>query len=419
MQTQILGLVTPIMALFFAATFVVLWRVGRLKRHVLGFGLAYAFSAIGFLITHFFPADGFYLFHMTQLFYTMGSIALLASVCERAGQKLHLTSFAAVYVVSALVLALAVNLSNDVGPRLVIVNMGYGVMFIIGMTALLTARRRNVIDVAIIAVIAFQAADFLVRPSITLMFERSIPAEAYRESIYYSLIGLVLGVKGVVTAMVLIGASIAEWTTALRESSERDGLTGLYNRGSFEQSMRNLLPRAQTEGRALSLVVADIDHFKQVNDIWGHQAGDQALGNFGALISKMVRGCDKAGRIGGEEFCIAVWNCENDPAHRLAERIRQGFASLQHSDLGEDIRLTASFGLATAREGETYKQLFARADEALYRAKSRGRDRVENAEEQRLDDSFSEPQSKLVALNPSWPDPKRASVPRVSHRDNG
>lgn len=398
MQTQILGLVTPLMALFFAATFVVLWRVGRMRRHVLGFGIAYALSAVGFLITHFLPADAFYVFHTTQLFYTLATIVMLASVCERAGQRLHLGSFAVVYVVSALALAVAVGFSGDVGPRLIIVNTGYGVMFAMGVATLLAARRRNVIDVAIIGVMAFQAADFLIRPNLTLMFERSIPAEVYRDSIYYSLIGLVLGVKGVTTAMVLIGATIAEWTTALRESGARDALTGLRNRGSFEEAMRGLMARAQAERRPLSLVVADIDHFKQVNDIWGHQAGDQAISGFGKLVAKMIRGSDTAGRVGGEEFCIALWNCENVPAHRLAERIRQAFAGLQHAGLNDDIRLTASFGVATARDGETYMQLFARADEALYRAKSKGRDRVENAEDRRAEEAARAPNPEPVEL---------------------
>ncbi len=326
-------------------------------------------------------ADAFYLFHTTQFFYALSSTLILAAVCERAGQRLHLVSFAVVYLITALVMGLMVNLSDDVGPRLVIVNMGYGVMFAMGVTTLLTAKRRDAVDIAIIAVMAFQAADFFIRPSLTLLFEKSIPAEVYRDSIYYSLIGLVLGIKGVSMAMVLIGATIAEWTTALRESSERDALSGLRNRGSFEEAMRKLLPRAQAEGRQLSLVVADIDHFKKVNDIWGPQAGDQAISGIGELIAKTIRGCDTAGRIGGEEFCIAVWNCPNDPAYRLADRIRHAFSRLEHSGLSDDIRLTASFGVATAHDGETYEDLFARADAALYKAKSNGRNRVENAEE--------------------------------------
>ncbi|WP_427965288.1 GGDEF domain-containing protein [Altererythrobacter sp.] len=398
MQTQILGLLAPLMALSFAATFAVLWKAGRLRRHVLGYAIAYLLSALGFLFTHLLPADTFYVFHTTQVFYSLASVVMLASVCERAGQRLHLWSMAVIYLISALVLALAVHLSSDVAPRLVIVNIGYGVMFAMGVTTLLTARRRTLIDMGIIAIIAYQALDFLARPTVSLLFERSIPAEVYRDSIYYSLIGLALGVKGVSLALVLIGASIAEWTTELRESSERDALTGLRNRGSFEQVMRSLLTRAQIEGRSLSLVVADIDHFKQVNDIWGHQAGDQAISGFGELIGNMVRGCDTAGRIGGEEFCIAVWNCDNEPAHRLAERIRLAFAGLKHSGLNDDIRLTASFGVATAHKGETYEQLFARADEALYRAKSGGRNCVENAEERRRKEVSSDPVPELIDL---------------------
>ena len=402
MQTQILGLITPLMALIFAATFAVFWRMGRMKRHVLGFAISSALFTLGFLATHFLPRDAFYVFHTTQALYSLGTTIFVASVCERAGQRIHLGSFAVVYVISALVLGLMVSLSDDVGPRLVFVNMGYGAMFIMGVTTLLMAPRRNLIDVAIIAVMALQAADFFIRPVMTLMFEQSISAHIYRDSIYYSLIGLVLGVKSIATAMVLMGATIAEWTTVLRESSERDALSGLRNRGAFEDSMRSLLPRAQTEGRPLSLVVVDIDHFKKVNDIWGHQAGDQAIAGIGKLIQKMVRGCDTAGRIGGEEFCIAIWNCPNNAAEQLADRIRQAFEGLQHAGLSNDVRLTASFGVATARDGETNEQMFGRADAALYRAKSSGRNRVENAEERHLEverppeEATPEPKSELI-----------------------
>ena len=378
MQTQILGLITPLMSLFFAATFVVMWRVGGLKRHVLGFAIGFVASAIAYLITHFTPTDAFYVWHTTQFFYTIACTFLIGSICERAGLRLHLGSMLFVYLLSALMLGVAMSVSTDVASRLVIVNMGYGVMFAMGVTTLLTARRRDIVDYAMIAVMAFQAADFLIRPTMTLLFEQSIPAAVYRESVYYSLIGLVLGVKGVSMAMVFIGATVAEWTKSLRDSSAHDDLTGLLNRGAFEDAMRGLMLRAQAERRPLSLVVADIDHFKQVNDIWGHQAGDNAISGFGELIQNTVRGCDVGGRIGGEEFCIAVWNCENEPAAGLAERIRKAFAQLEHSGLNDDVRLTASFGVATAQEEESYRALFARADSALYKAKSNGRNCVEN-----------------------------------------
>lgn len=380
MQTQILGLLTPLMALLFALTFAVFWRAGRMKRHVLGFALGYLAFATGFLVTHFLPGDAFYTFHTTQAFYTLGVTLFLGSLCERVGQRLPLATIAVIYAISAVVLALALGFTSDAGPALILVNIGYGAMYVVGLTKLTSAQRRDWTDLTIIGLVAFSATDFFVRPTLSVMFEQTIPAGQYQQSIYYSVIGLVLGVKSIAGAMIMIGATIVELTTNMREDSERDPLTGLNNRGAFEEKMNALLPRAQIEGRPVSLVVADIDHFKQVNDIWGHQAGDHAISGFGELIERMIRGCDTAGRIGGEEFCIAVWNCPNDPAERLAERIRQAFARLQHEGLNDDIRLTASFGVATAQEGETYEQLFSRADAALYRAKSSGRNRVENAE---------------------------------------
>ena len=380
MQTLIVGLLTPLMGLLFAVAFALFWKLGGMRRHVLGFAIGYTFFSLGYLATHILPHDAFYLFHTTQFLYSIAVVAMVASICERVGQNINIALLLGMYAVSAVVLALAVAVTNDDAPRLIIVNTGYGAMYVVCLTTILMVPRRGLVDMTIIAVVALGAIDFLVRPNLTLMYQSSIPEEAYRESFYYSIISLVLGVKSVLGAMVLMGATIAEWTTSLRESSEEDPLTGLHNRAAFEEVMETDIPKAQAEGRPFSLVVADIDHFKQVNDIWGHQAGDKAISSFGKLIGEMVRGCDTAGRVGGEEFCIAVTNCPNAPAERLAERIRQAFAQLSHEGLSNDIRLTASFGVATAQEGETYERLFARADEALYKAKSNGRNRVENAE---------------------------------------
>ena len=380
MQAQILGLLTPVMALLFAATFVTLWRVGRLKRYVLGFGIGYLFFAVGYILTHFLPGDAFYTFHVTQVFYTIGVIFFARSTSERVGQQIHMPTLVGIYVINAIVLAIAVIATDDAGPRLILINIGYGAMFLVNLVTLLQSRRRDWLDIAIIAITAVNIADFFIRPTMSVMYEQYVPAGTYQQSIYYSVIGLVLGVKSIAGAVIMIGATIAEWTTRVRRSGECDPLTGMRNRGAFEDAIGAMLPRARDENRAVSLVIADIDHFKQVNDIWGHQTGDAAITGFARLIDKTVRDCDVTGRIGGEEFCIAVWNCENGAAERLAERIRIAFGKLPHEGLGDDIRLTASFGVATAHEGESYEDLFRRADKALYRAKGEGRNKVVNAE---------------------------------------
>ncbi len=380
MQAILLELITPSVALFFSACFVLLWKKSGLGNYVLAFGAAYFCSAVGFLIAIGLPPDSSITFQSSQLAYSIACACMIWGACIRANQPAFLPVLLLIYLASAAMLMVQVSLTQDAGPRLIMSNIGYGLMLLVGVISLLSAPRRTKVDNLVIAILAINAVDFFVRPTVTLQLEGHIDVADYHDSIYFSLINLVLSLKGVVTAVVLLGASLSDYLARMRESALHDDLTGLKSRAAFEGQARTMIKRGEDKAVPVAMVVADIDHFKQVNDIWGHQAGDQALGGFGKLINDMVRESDAAGRIGGEEFCIAVWNCENEPAERLAERIRKAFAQLEHLGLNQDIRLTASFGVASARKGETYESLFARADSALYKAKANGRDRVEVAE---------------------------------------
>lgn len=398
MATQIIGLTTPIMALIFAATFFAIWRWAGLGTHVLGFAMSYVFFAVGFTVTHILPTDAAYLFHTSQVFYSLGAASIIWGACARVGQRTNVKTLTATYVISALTLLVAVNASGDAAPRLLIANTGYGIMFLIGMMALVWAPRSTTIDKWVIAIIALNGIDFLVRPTLTLLVEQSIPAAAYRESLYYSIINLVLAIKAVSTAIALIGATIADALVAIRQRSDEDSLTGLKNRRAFEAEASEMLERAKQSQVPVSLVVADIDHFKQVNDLWGHQAGDKAIASFSELIEREVRKYDLTARIGGEEFCILVWDCDEAKSHRLAERLRLAFAHLRHDGLNSDVRLTASFGVAEWSEGEAYRKFFARCDERLYDAKRSGRNLVVSSGVERRKESAiasSEDQEKF------------------------
>lgn len=384
MQAQIVGLVTPLMAIVFMTTFLLLWKQGGMGRYVLGFAGAYLFFALGFAATHLLDTSSFYVFHVTQLFYTGGTFCIVWAVCKRVGQDVSLPSLCLTYAIAAGVLAVCVYATADVAPRLYAVNTGYGVMFAIGSLTLLRAPRREVFDRLVILMMVLSAINFFTRPVLTLLVERSFDASVYRETIYYSVLNLALTIMALVTAMTLIGASVSDLMRSVKERGDRDPLTGLRNRRSFETDIRALAERARREGVSMSLVVADIDNFKQVNDVFGHQAGDLAIANFGRLISNMVRDCDLSGRIGGEEFCIVVWNCDLGAASRLAERIRFQFASERQEGVSEGIRLTASFGVAEWQGDERYAKVFARADAALYRAKETGRNRVLNEQSPEL-----------------------------------
>ena len=382
MNAQILGLTAPLMAYVFSAVFVVLWWRGKLGPYVLAFGAGYAMFATGFLVTHILPTGSVYVFYATQAFYSAAAVLLIWGCCRRAGRPAFLGVHLGIYVVAFVALTAAVALSTDAGPRLIILNTGYGAMFLVALATLLDAERRSVIDTLILWILVLHTIDFMVRPMITVLAEGAIPVAEYRQSTYYSVINIVLMVKTLNTAIVLLAASAFDLLQAMRDRADTDGLTGLRNRTAFETAIAGPIAKAEDSGESISLIIVDIDHFKQVNDLWGHQAGDEVIANCAGLMQQMIRDHDIAGRIGGEEFCLLVRDCCPLDTVRLAERIRHAFAETIHPAIGDNMRLTASFGVAHLRAGENYHELFGRADAALYRAKGNGRDRVENEDKQ-------------------------------------
>lgn len=163
------------------------------------------------------------------------------------------------------------------------------------------------------------------------------------------------------------------------ELAVTDGLTGLHNRRYLDTHLRTLFARAKVRGRPLTLCITDIDRFKQVNDVYGHDAGDEVLKEFAGRIRSTVRGADLACRFGGEEFVVVMPDTSAEVAATVAERLR-GMIEARPFQLrsGETpLILTASMGIATIGPGiETPEQLLKQADRALYEAKNSGRNRV-------------------------------------------
>ena len=165
--------------------------------------------------------------------------------------------------------------------------------------------------------------------------------------------------------------------TLYRELSQRDGLTGLYNRSYLEQVLNESVRHAEKTGKNLSFIMLDIDHFKNFNDTWGHQEGDRALAFVARIIRDSLREQDVATRYGGEEFSIVLAGADLFIANIVAERIRRSCEARSIS-LGKYKTLTVSLGISLFRPGETPECLIRRADEALYRAKKNGRNRAES-----------------------------------------
>ena len=177
-----------------------------------------------------------------------------------------------------------------------------------------------------------------------------------------------------------LAATSLEMVWEIEEVNKRartDALTGLPNRGAFDDSLEYLLKQADRNGRQLSLIMADVDHFKKVNDTWGHDAGDAVLKWIAKTIVATKRAVDIAARFGGEEIAVLLPETDLSGAREVAERMRKAVESLPVHVAGEEIPITISLGVACYPEGVITKEaLFAAADRALYDAKSAGRNCV-------------------------------------------
>lgn len=165
----------------------------------------------------------------------------------------------------------------------------------------------------------------------------------------------------------------------LAEAQARtDMLTDLNNRRAFFEIGTQLLSQALRFNHSLSVIMLDVDHFKHINDTYGHSIGDSVLLSLAQILRNMVREVDVVGRIGGEEFALILPETDISNAATFAERLRTSIANTSLSSAKGEIKITASFGIASNANGDmSLDKLISKADEALYRAKQNGRNRIE------------------------------------------
>ena len=206
---------------------------------------------------------------------------------------------------------------------------------------------------------------------------RQAEVEALERERGWQWLALVLG--GLLLAL-LSSLAWRHWRTSrqLHRENQLDPLTGIANRAAIEAEARRALQAAAAGDGRMAVLMLDLDHFKEINDRHGHAAGDRVLRAVTDAWQAQLRGRDPIGRIGGEEFVVVCADTSLQQALAVAERLRVATTTLRFDDIDPELRVTASIGAARMqRPGDSHDALLARADAALYRAKQRGRDRVE------------------------------------------
>jgi diguanylate cyclase (GGDEF)-like protein len=184
-------------------------------------------------------------------------------------------------------------------------------------------------------------------------------------------------VMGVLANQAAAAMSTIQLKDRIQDMAVRDGLTGLYNRRAFDEQLSHALGREDRQKGRLGLVLLDIDHFKKLNDTFGHPAGDAVLRHTAHVVEQHLRRADEAARFGGEEFALILPATDEAGALRLAERVRAGVEKAQLVFEGARLSVTVSLGVAVwPSDGKDAETLLAAADRALYAAKQSGRNRV-------------------------------------------
>ena len=313
----------------------------------------------------------------------ISSTLLLAAVTLVAvGVTRHYRPAASIrLLLAAFIVAEALNLSLRPGlPReslahALIYQWPYALMLGIAAGVVIAARRRRMTDAALAAVLVACALHFLAKGLLPLVDGVRAPdvrdyilsVYAYYSQTFGAVLSLLLGLS-------LLGVIVAEVMAEAVLALQRDSLSGALNRSAFieraEAALATLPP-----GRTACLVMSDLDHFKSVNDRFGHAAGDEVIAAFGAVLIAAAGEAGLCGRLGGEEFCLLLPEAGPDAACGRVETIQKALAGLGFERLPPGERVTASFGVAPARRGIAFDAVLVEADMALYAAKQAGRDR--------------------------------------------
>ena len=307
----------------------------------------------------------------------VGMAAFNVGLARKYGRKVPRLLLGAILVVSVFVLYAIQDLPRQSPTRLIAYQAPFALMQLVGASIVLSARDRRGLDNLLVGLLALSAVQFLSKPLLAGAFGGwGDRPQDYISSTYALFSQAMATVFALAIALLVMVILVRDVLADATQRSETDTLSGLLNRRGFEERADRAVREAMRREGALSLVIADLDHFKSVNDSYGHAAGDAVIAAFARFVAEATTADGVAGRIGGEEFAIVLPGTNIVTARLFAEGARSAFAALPVDGLPDDVRFTASFGVAELAPGETTRDLMRRADGALYAAKKAGRDCV-------------------------------------------
>ncbi len=352
----------------------VCWRVQPRQRYLPWLAAGYLLSALALLVQSLLPASEIARWSLfTGVIYLGGAWSLARGMGLRYGVGSRPGLALAIAAATLAALYYHAFVEQDLWARVYLLNAGLGLMQMLPVPAILRSnppqeRLERILRGSYVVFAGYTMA----RPVVLLAVAPLSRTVDLSISAYWmaTLAGTL--VFALWFTAILVACAVRDAMAALREERNRDSLTQLLNRRAFFEAAENSL----SDGRQgpWALVTCDIDHFKQVNDNWGHAAGDEVLRRVAQVLATQMREGDHVARFGGEEFVVLLQQADRHVAEAVAERIRQQLSATHIDAIRGSV--TASFGVSMPSSRADLPRALAQADALLYRAKQSGRNRV-------------------------------------------
>lgn len=290
------------------------------------------------------------------------------------------TAMAVIWTATILSVPVIFSMTYGSPVRLVLYQLPYFAMQALFGLTIWRSGHRQPLDLLLVALQAVAAMLYPLKSLFAMMVGTARTPQDYMATTYAAISQSGSVVVLIATGLVMLLVTMRDTTAEMIARSETDPLSGVFNRRGFERHAEAALARVGEsggdDGGQAVLIAADLDHFKRINDNFGHAAGDGVIAHFAAMLAEAAPPEAIVGRVGGEEFAVLLPAALLSDGRLYAEAVRAAFAAAELPVLGVDRRFSASFGVAQWMPKEALPDLFHRADTALYRAKAGGRNRV-------------------------------------------
>ncbi len=385
----------PMVSMIVAGAFFLSWLYHRRYSYMLYFSgafLSYSIAALMQMLNM--PGDWGLNALISSAIYTVCILFMVKGALVRCKKDGYYNVF---YILSVLVVCLTwyfYYVHQSIVMRIYVQNFGYGLMLLLAAARIGYRRRHRAIDRILFWSILLFGIQFFVRTAVTLPISENLlrldqmrqegvdPAtilQLFNSSPFWLILHFSVLIFGFILALTFFAAVVVDIMDDLRREGGVDTLTGLTNRRGFDMQARLAIKKCSP--RPASLVFCDLDHFKSINDTFGHAAGDMVLSEFAAVLDGELRRSDVAGRWGGEEFVVLLADTTWEQGVRFAERFRTRLANTSFDEL-DGRTVTASFGVVEVDPKESLGEAIHRADMMTYQAKRNGRNCIKSTEDE-------------------------------------